>query len=331
MKSKEVRFPETLHDAIKYFADEDHALGFMKSIRCPDGVVKCPRCGSENVSFLATRRIWKCKSKHEKQQFSVKVGTVLEDSPIALDKWLCAFWLIANAKNGISSYELSRSIGVTQKSGWFMLHRIRLAMQDGSIEKFSGRVEADETFIGGKARNMHADKKAKTKALQKGRGYVGKVAVMGLLERNSPERTSRIKLRVVRNTRRAGLHKHIKTEVVEGSEIFTDALPSYTGLEQEYIHKVIDHAECYAKGHVHTNGLENFWSLLKRGIKGTYVSVEPFHLFRYLDEQAFRFNERKDNDAGRFVKALRGITGKGLRYAKLIGGEGIHPKTWQTA
>jgi transposase-like protein len=253
----------------------------------------------------------------------------LEDSPIALDKWLCAFWLIANCKNGISSYELAKDIGITQKSAWFMLHRIRLAMQDGSIEKFSGRVEADETFIGGKARNMHADKLAKTKSLQKGRGYIGKVAVMGLLERNSPERASRIKLRVVRNTRRAGLHKHIKTEVVEGSEIFTDALPSYTGLEQEYIHKVIDHAECYAKGHVHTNGLENFWSLLKRGIRGTYVSVEPFHLFRYLDEQSFRFNERKDNDAGRFVKVVAGVIGKGLRYSKLIGktgGDGLPQK-----
>src|SRR5438552_1362398 len=171
MKKKKVAFPETLHDAIKYFADEDRALDFMKSIRWPDSVVKCPRCGSRNVSFLATRRIWKCKSAHEKQQFSVKVGTVLEDSPIGLDKWLSAFWLIANAKNGISSYELHRSIGVTQKTAWFMLHRIRLAMQHGSIEKFSGKVEADETFIGGRARNMHADKRAETKSLQRTRLY----------------------------------------------------------------------------------------------------------------------------------------------------------------
>lgn len=273
MKTDKVAFPETLHDAVKYFADEDRALGFMKSIRWPDGVVKCPRCGSKEVFFLSTRKIWKCKAKHEKQQFSVKVGTVLEDSPIGLDKWLCAFWLIANGKNGISSYELHRSIGVTQKTAWFMLHRIRLAMQNELTEQFSGRVEADETFIGGRARNMHADKKAK---LQKGRGSVGKVAVMGLLERNSPERASRIKVSVVRNVRRKRLQNEIKKEVAKGSEIYTDALPSYTGLEQEYIHNVIDHAECYAKGHVHTNGLENFWSLLKRGIKGTYVSVEPF-------------------------------------------------------
>src|SRR6266496_1250344 len=328
MKADKVEFPQTLHEAIKYFANDDHAFDFMKSIRWRDGLVKCPRCGSTEVFSLSTRKIWKCKSKHEKQQFSVKVGTVLEDSPIALDKWLCAFWLIANCKNGISSYELAKDIGITQKSAWFMLHRIRLAMQDGSIERFSGRVEADETFIGGRARNMHADKKAKL--LHKSRRSMGKVAVMGLLERNSPERTSRVKLRVVRNVRRPGLQKEIREEVVKGSEIYTDALRSYSGLEKEYIHNVIDHAECYAKGHVHTNGLENFWSLLKRGIKGTYVSVEPFHLFRYLDEQAFRFNERKDNDVGRFVKVVAGVIGKGLRYAKLIGksgGDGLPQKT----
>ncbi len=326
-ETKAAEFPQTLHDAIKYFANEDRALDFMKSIRWPDGVVKCPRCGSTEVSFLSTRRIWKCKAKHEKQQFSVKVGTVLEDSPIGLDKWLSAFWMIANAKNGISSYELHRSLGVTQKTAWFMLHRIRLAMQDGSIEQFSGRVEADETFIGGKARNMHADKKSSIKA-----GVVGKVAVMGLLERNTAERASRVKLRVVRNTRRSQLQKEIKEKVAKGSEVFTDALRSYTGIEKEYIHQVIDHAECYAKGHVHANGLENFWSLLKRGIKGTYVSVEPFHLFRYLDEQAFRFNERKDNDAGRFIKAAQGIIGKGLRYVKLTGktGDDGLPKLPQT-
>jgi transposase-like protein len=332
MNEEKSEFPQTLQEAIKYFGNADHAFNFLKGIRWPDGVVKCPRCGSTEVFFLSTRKIWKCKTKHEKQQFSVKVGTVLEDSPISLDEWLCAFWLIANAKNGISSYELARSIGVTQKTAWFMLHRIRLAMQDGSIEKFLGKVEADETFIGGRARNMHADKKAK---IQKGRGSIGKVAVLGLLERNSPERASRIKLRVVRNVRRAGLQKHIKSEVVEGSEIYTDALASYSGLQKEYIHQVIDHAECYAKGHVHTNGLENFWSLLKRGIKGTYVSIEPFHLFRYLDEQSFRFNERKDNDAGRFVKVVSGVIGKGLRYAKLIGksgGDGLPQKTksWWT-
>jgi transposase-like protein len=325
-----MKFPQTLHDAIKFFADEDRALDFMKAIRWPDGTVKCPRCNSADVSFLSTRRIWKCKSAHEKQQFSVKVGTVMEDSPIGLDRWLSAFWLIANAKNGISSYELHRSIGVTQKTAWFMLHRIRLSMQDGAGEKMKGRVEADETFIGAKARNIH---KGKRKAI--GTGVLGKTAVFGLLERNSPDQSSRVRCKVVRTIRREELDTEVRQHVEKGSEVFTDALQSYNKLHDEYVHQVIDHAECYAKGHVHTNGLENFWSLLKRGIKGTYVSVEPFHLFRYLDEQAFRFNERKDNDAGRFVKVVNGIIGKGLRYTKLtgkIGDDGLPqtPKTWWT-
>jgi transposase-like protein len=316
----------------------------MIGMRWPNGI-RCPRCNSENVGDLVLtfpknrkgevrktpRRVWNCKNC--RKQFTVKVGTIFEDSPLGLEKWLPATWLIVNAKNGISSCELERALGVTQKTAWFMLHRIRLAMQDGSIEKFSGRVEADETFIGGKARNMHADKR--NKGLVRGRGAVGKVAVMGLLERNSPERASRVKLQVVRNVRRSHLHKEIQKQVEQGSELYTDALASYSGLEEEYIHNVIDHAECYAKGHVHTNGLENFWSLLKRGIKGTYVSVEPFHLFRYLDEQAFRFNERKGSDAQRFVRAIRGIIGKGLRYAKLTGkqgGDGLPQtaKSWWT-
>ena len=315
---KQAAFPETLIEAVRYFSSQARALDFMKSIRWPDGVV-CPNCGSREVTFLKNAQLWKCKTKHSRQKFSAKVGTVFEDSPIGLDKWMPAVWLVVNCKNGISSYEIARDLGVTQKTAWFMMHRIRLAMQDESIEQMSGKVEADETFIGGKARNMS---KARRKSAGIQAGHVGKVAVMGLLERNSPDKSSRVRLRVLKNTRRGVLHTQIQNEVVKGSEVYTDALASYTGLDAEYVHQVIDHAECYAKGHVHTNGLENFWSLLKRGIKGTYVSVEPFHLFRYLDEQAFRFNERKDNDAGRFVKALSGIVGKGLRYAKLIGKEG---------
>jgi len=328
-KKKTSGFPQTLQDAIKYFADEDRALDFMKAIRWPDGTVKCPACGSTDVSFLSTRRIWKCKNAHEKRQFSVKVGTVLEDSPIGLDKWLCGFWLIANAKNGISSYELHRSIGVTQKTAWFMLHRIRLSMQDGSVEKMKGAVEADETFIGGLRANMHKNKREQRKAT----GSTGMTPVMGLLERNSPDRHSRVRLKVVKNTRKGELQSQVREHVEKGSEVFTDQHLSYMGLSDEYAHQLIDHSECYVKGRVHTNGLENFWALLKRGIHGTYVNVEPFHLFRYLDEQAFRFNERKDNDSGRFVKVVSRIMGKGLRYAKLIGkdGEGLPKPSWATA
>jgi transposase-like protein len=320
MKAKKaISFPETLTQAVKYFADPDRALQFMVSIRWPGSVVKCPSCGSDKVSFLSTRRMWKCKAVHPKQQFSVKVGTIMEDSPIGLDDWLCAFWLIANAKNGISSYELHRSLGVTQKTAWFMLHRIRLAMQEGSIEKMKGQVEADETFIGAKARNIHRAKWAETRGARKRGGMVGKTAVLGLLERNTGDGTSKVRLKVMKNVRRNQLDPEVRANVEKGSEILTDNLHSYQRLADEYTHNVINHAECYAQGHVHTNGLENFWSLLKRGIRGTYVTVEPFHLFRYLDEQAFRFNERKDNDQGRFIKAVSGALGKGLKYAKLLG------------
>jgi transposase-like protein len=285
------------------------------------------------------RRIWNCKNC--RKQFTVKVGTIFEDSPLGLDKWLPATWLIVNAKNGVSSCELSRSLGVTQKTGWFMLHRIRLAMQEGSIVKMKGQIEADESFIGGRARNMHRDKREKVKKLTTGgskrkvTGIVGKTAVMGLLERNAPEKHSRVRCRVVQSVRRHDLEGEVREHVEKGSEVYTDQLRSYNELQDEYIHKVINHAECYAKGHVHVNGLENFWALLKRGIKGTYVSVEPFHLFRYLDEQAFRFNERKDNDKGRFLKTIAQFAGKRLMYSKLIGqgGDGLPPQTagtWQT-
>jgi transposase-like protein len=330
MKAKNFdHIPETLTGAIRYFGDADKCHEFMAAMRWPTGV-HCPRCGSERIGKLVLpRRIWNCRNC--RKQFTVKVGTIFEDSPLGLEKWLPATWLIVNAKNGISSCELARSLGVTQKTGWFMLHRIRLAMQDGSIEKMKGRVEADETYIGGLARNMH---KSKKKHL--GTGGLGKAAVMGLLERNSPERESRVRCKVVSNVRRPQLDSAVRENVEKGSEVITDAFSSYAKLNDEFVHQVIDHAESYAQGHVHTNGLENFWSLLKRGIKGTYVSVEPFHLFRYLDEQAFRFNERKDDDKGRFLKAIASFAGKRLMYSKLIGqgGDGLPPQTagtWQTA
>jgi transposase-like protein len=309
--------PKTFLEAVRYFSDAENCFNFLVALRWPHGV-KCPQCGSKKVTFLQNAKLWKCRNAHPKQKFSIKVGTIFEDSPIGLDKWFPAMWLAANCKNGISSYELSRTLGVTQKTAWFMLQRIRLAMQSGSFDKMKGRVEADETFIGAKARNVHQSKRGKYRA-----GTVGKTAVMGLLERNAPDKASSVRCKVVEGIRRYDLDAPIRENVEKGSEVYTDALRSYDKLSNEYIHNVIDHAECYAKGHVHTNGLENFWSLLKRALRGTYVNVEPFHLFRYLDEQAFRFNERKDNDAGRFAKALRGIAGKGLRYAKLIGGDGI--------
>lgn len=311
----ENEFPKTLMAAIKHFANPDVALEFMVGMRWPDGV-KCPRCGTAHVSFAKSRRIWKCEDCPKRPSFSIKTGTIMEDSPLSLDKWIVGMWLIMSAKNGISSYELHRSLGITQKSAWFLGHRIRFALQKGSIEKMSGHCEADETFIGGKARNMHKMKRAEkvTKT-----GPAAMTPVMGLLERTTPDRASRVVLKVVDSRRKAELQGTVREYVLKGSALSTDALKSYEGLEDEYAHKVVDHAVEYVQGEVHTNGLENFWSLLKRTIKGTYVSVEPFHLFRYLDEQAFRFNERKATDSERFLMAASGVVGKRLTYRVLTG------------
>ncbi len=305
---------KTLLEAVRYFSDPDRCLEYLIAQRWPDGKVTCPTCGSHEVHFIATRRVWRCKAKHPRQQFSIKIGTIFEDSPLGFDKWLPAIWLITSARNGISSYELHRSLGVSQKSAWFMLHRIRLAMRTNSFEKMSGQVEVDETFIGGKARFQH---EAKRKHL--GRGSVGKAAVMGLLERTSPERHSVVRAKVVENVRRKTLAPEVRANVSAGVQVFTDALASYADLDSDYVHQVINHAVTYVEGNVHTNGIENFWSLLKRSLRGTYVSVEPFHLFRYLDEQALRFNTREEGDGERFEKVLGQVSGRRLTYRDLTG------------
>jgi len=323
-----MNWPETLQQAVVYFADPDRCLQAAVELRWQGKPVTCPTCGSMDVHFIATRRIWRCKTLHAQRQFSVKVGTVMEDSPLGLDKWMVAIWLLTAAKNGISSYELHRALGITQKSAWFMLHRIRLAMQ-GRPGPFSGHIEADETFIGGRARFMHKGRKAR---MLKGRqsGTMGKTAVFGVLERNSAVRKSRVVTQVVPNIRRRNLQLELRKQVtMDGkSTLYTDALKSYEPTTPKgwrpsdlYIHKVIDHAKSYAEGEVHTNGMENFWSLLKRTIKGTYVSIEPFHLFRYLDEQAFRFNERDLTDRERFTRAANAIIGKRLTYKALTGND----------
>lgn len=308
--------PTTLVEAIRYFADPDICLEYMVNIRWPDGVITCPTCGRDDANFLAARRVWQCRSKHSKRQFSVKVGTIFEDSPIALDKWLVTIWMIAGAKNGVSSYEISRAIGITQKSAWFMLHRIRLAMQDGDFSGMSGEVEVDETFIGGKARNMH---KSKRQEVVKGRGTVGKTTVMGLLERHGPDGYSAVKAKTIPNTKRWTLSPEVMRNVAPGSTVYADEHSGYSAISQDYVHEVINHAETYVRGKVHTNGIENFWSLLKRAIKGTYISVEPFHLFRYLDEESFRYNSRKVGDGDRFNGVMKGVSGKRLTYKQLVG------------
>jgi transposase-like protein len=283
----------------------------MMKVHWPDGVVRCPQCNSDHVTYLENARVWKCYGSHPRPKFSLKVGTIFEDSSLPLQKWLPAVWMLANCKNGISSYELHRALGVTQKSAWFMLHRIRKAMYSGSFDKLGGEVEVDETFIGGKARNMHRDKR---EAAITGTGGKDKTAVMGFLERGGP-----VQATVVANRKKKTLQGLVKSRVAAGSALYTDALASYDGLDGRFFHQVVDHAVEYVCGKVHTNGLENFWSLLKRGLKGTYVSVAPYHLFRYLDEEAFRYNQRKTDDFARFLAVLATVINRRLTYKKLIG------------
>jgi len=312
--------PTTLREAIIFFADYDNCRKAIEAIRWPDGVIGCPRCGSEHVTYLENARLWKCYEKHPKAKFSLKVGTIFEDSAVGLEKWLPALWLLTNCKNGISSYELARALGVTQKTAWFMLSRLRLALHGGKADKMSGHVEAGETYIGGKARNMHVAKR-KRMGISQGKSMAGKIAVMGLLDRHGKDGVSQVRLTVLAGRKKGHLQPMVRECVEAGSTLNTDVHFSYQGLSDTYTHNVIDHAEAYVDGQVHTNGCENFWSLLKRAIKGTYVSVEPFHLFRYLDEQTFRFNNRAGDDASRFALALKGIIGKRLTYSALTGSE----------
>lgn len=299
--------PQTLKGAIEYFSNPETCFEYVICLRWSDGIVLCPHCQSEFVSFVKTRRVWNCL--HCRKQFSIKTGTIFQDSPIGLDKWLCAMWMIANAKNGISSCEIARAIGVTQKTAWFMAHRIRLALHIESNEQLAGEVEADETYIGGKAENMH---KARRKRVIRGRGTSGKDAVFGMLERDGKVRT-----KVVQDTGSESLQRELTKNVQAGATIYTDAFPSYEGLDPLFVHEVIDHAVAYVNGHIHTNGIENFWSLLKRCLRGTYIHVDTEHLFRYLDEQTFRFDHRKETDAERFVRAVSNIVDKNITYNKL--------------
>ena len=301
--------PKTLQQAIVYFSDPDRAFDFAVKLRWPDGKVHCPRCNSEKHSFIKTRRIWYCNPC--KKQFTVKVGTIMEDSALGLDKWMTAFWMLVNCKNGISSYEVARDLGITQKSAWFMLQRLRYALHDKHHDtKFGGgsknterEVEADETWVGGRIRNMHKDRRLR---YDRARGNYGKAIVQGILDRE----LRHVRATVVPDIKRETLQTQILKNVKFGSRVYTDNLVAYDKLNQRFVHEMVNHSSEYVRGNVHTNGIENFWSLLKRGLTGTYVAVEPFHLFRYVDEQAFRYNNRKDadgnkiSDADRFAKAM---------------------------
>ena len=317
-----MKAPDTLIEAVRYFADEDVAHDFIARLRWPTGEQACQKCGSIGKHYyLKTQRRWKCRDC--RKQFSLKVGTIFEDSPLPFSKWLPAMWLLSNCKNGISSYELARDLGVTQKTAWFMLHRIRLAMESGSFEKMDGDIEVDETYIGGKAKNMH---RARRKRIIKGTGGHDKTAVLGLLERPRNAPHSLVRTTILPDVTQRTMQAEVRKTVEIGANLHTDRHWGYYGLKADYIHEIIDHVHEYVRGNVHTNGIENFWSLLKRAIHGTYVSVEPFHLFRYVEEQTFRFNNRADTDRGRFLHVLSQVVGKRVTYDELTGED-----RWQVA
>jgi hypothetical protein len=307
--------PKTLQAAIVFYSDPKNCIEVIVQQRWPDGKVICPTCGRNDVTWQEKAQVWQCKSKHSKRKFSAKVGTIYEDSPLGLDKWLMATWMLANCKNGISSYEVSRAIGVTQKSAWFMLHRIRLAMteDDGSKLGGNGPIEIDETFVGGKVKNMHKNKRVKGMSYAAGNG---KAIVLGMLERGGKVRAGSVANRKVKT-----MEPPIQKNIEAGSHIITDEHATYPFIAKDaYYHEVINLLEGYVRGQIHTNGIENFWSCLKRGLNGTYISVEPIHLDRYVDEQVFRFNNRlKSSDAIRFAKVLSQVTGKRLTYAEVTG------------
>jgi transposase-like protein len=328
MPTSEALSVKTLQQAILKYSDEQTCIDTLAALRWPEGVT-CPACGQKEHWYLKNQKRWKCKDCN--RQFSAKLGTIFEDSPIPLNKWLLAMWMISNCKNGVSSYEIHRAIGVTQRSAWFMLHRIRLAMKNGTFEKLgAGPVETDETFVGPDPRRMHKSRRAKILALASkdpalNNRAPGKTIVMGMLDRSMRQ----VRAMVIPDVKRATLQEKILNNVEAGSHVITDDFPSYRyALANQFAHDVIDHVKGYVDGQVHTNGIENFWSLLKRGLRGTYVAVEPFHLDRYVDEQVFRFNNRGSkenpvNDGERFELLLSQVAGKRLTYSALTGKDSL--------
>lgn len=323
---------DTLQEAVIYFSDADRCEELFHELRWPNGRPRCTHCDASGrigeafgkIIRKTGKRLLKCRTCQK--QFSATKDSVFEASHISLDKWLLATWLIANCKNGCSSYELGRAIPsrdrkgrpceTPQKTAWFMFHRIRAAMEvvEEETGKWIGPVEADATYVGGKAANMH---KARRGQIIRGRGAVGKAIVHGLLQRTAQESPSRVSAAVVASDDAATLVPAVRRRVRYGATVYTDAAASYGELCITHWHKAVDHARAYAIGQIHTNGLENFWSLLKRTIGGTYISVAPFHLQRYVAEQAFRFNHRKLGNVDRFAMVLRSIGGKRLTWRKL--------------
>lgn len=298
-------------EAVHYFADPRVCNDLMREIKWPGGEPVCPVCSNESCSEMPTRPNWiKCNRASCQKQFSYKVGTIFEDSPLPLDKWFVALWSVVNCKNGISSHELGRAIGVTQRTAWFMAQRLRRALENDSGHKLAGEVESDETYVGGLAKNMHRKRRAKKIT---GRGGADKTPVQCVVQRDGDARTF-----VVGATDGETLRGNVLRNVERETALYTDDATALAALDGVFRRESVNHsAGEFVRGRAHTNTVECFFSLLKRAIKGTYVAVSPWHLFRYCQEQGFRFNLRQLNDAGRFLNALRGVVGKRLTYREL--------------
>jgi transposase-like protein len=303
-----LKTPKSLLEAIRYYSSEVICVEFLSSLFWGDGEKCCIKCGSTAIYGMRTRPAFKCRDC--KAQFSLKSGTVMHNSPLPITKWIPAVWMVVNCKNGVSSYEVARALLITQKSAWHVCHRIREAIAKDAGIKLSGSVEIDESYFGGIEKNRHA------KAKRDLAGGNGKTIVFGAVERGG-----RVQARVIEDTHARTLQNQVLATVKIGSTVYSDSEASYSALGIVYDHSSVNHKiGQYAKGKVHSNTIENYWSLVKRALKGTYIHVEPYHLDRYLDEQGFRYDNRKDNDSGRFIKATSLLFGKRLTYAELTGG-----------
>jgi ISXO2-like transposase domain/Transposase zinc-ribbon domain len=298
-----MKLPQSELEAVRYFADEERCIKFVAEQRWPNGVI-CPTCGRADVSYLKTQRRWQCKSAHSKRQFSVKTGTIFEDSPLGLNKWLPAIWKIVNSKNGVSSYEMASALQITQKSAWFLNHRIREALKVGHFEKLSGTVEGDETYVGGRHHQGHKH------------GFDNKTAIVGLVEKKKG--SGRARAYVTKTADATNAVGFMKANVKAGSTIHTDESRIYYNVKRDYKHEVVNHGQReYARGDVSTNSIEGVWNLFKRSYKGTYTHMAPKYLSRYVDEHIYRYNNRQLGASERFVGWFS-TSGRRLAYSTLM-------------